>query len=345
MMTSGPLGREGCSRPGFLACCSFDKRPLASLAIVGSLVFSSRMPHHCAVPLCSSNSKTSPGLSFHKFPSDPATRAIWVSNIRRDEAGGVFVVNSSSRVCGLHFVETDYHDGGRQRERQTTRQNRMLKQGSVPTKFDCFLERLRRPADDGKNKRKAPEERKEPPPKKRKEPPTSSEAGGSAPSSSLDTKESAGSAAPSSEPTSTGTSSTDDRHDHCECVEQLMDELARLDLAWNKESAENAKLRQELEKEKQRLYFCVDRFKDDDGKIRFYTGFTTLGCWWPATVFCCPRPWWCARGRERELLVVTGLREKSVAQSPNCPFLTSSSWSWSVSVLGTLWRTSPTASS
>ena len=229
-MTSGPLGREGCSRPGFLACCSFDKRPLASLAIVGSLVFSSRMPHHSAVPLCSSNSKTSPGLSFHKFPSDPATRAIWVRNIRRDEAGGVFVVNSSSRVCGLHFVETDYHDGGRQRERQTTRQNRMLKQGSVPTKFNCFPERLRRPADDGKNKRKAPKERKEPPPKKRKEPPTSSEAGGSAPSLSVDTKESAGSAAPSSEPTSTGTSSTDDRHDHCECVEQLMDELARLDL-------------------------------------------------------------------------------------------------------------------
>ena len=198
-------------------------------------------------------------------------------NIRRDEAGGVFVVNSSSRVCGLHFVDTDYHDGRRQRERQTTRQNQMLKQGSVPTKFDCFPERLRRPADDGKNKRKAPKERKEPPPKKRKEPPTSSEAGGSAPSSSVDTKESAGSAAPSSEPTSTGTSSTDDRHDHCECVEQLMDELARLDLAWNKESAENAKLRQELEKEKQRLDFCLDRFKDDDGKIRCYTGFSTFG--------------------------------------------------------------------
>ena len=153
----------------------------------------------------------------------------------------------------------------------------MLKQGGVPTKFDCFPERLRRPADDGKSKRKAPKERKVPPPKKEKEPPTSSEAGGSAPSSSVDTKESAGSAAPSSEPTSTGTSSTDDRHDHCECVEQLMDELARLDLAWNKESAENAKLRQELEKEKQRLDFCLDRFKDDDGKIRFYTGFTTFG--------------------------------------------------------------------
>ena len=96
-------------------------------------------------------------------------------------ARGVFVVNSSSRVCGLHFVETDYHNGGRQRERQTTRQNRMLKQGSVPTKFDCIPERLRRPSDDGKNKRKAPKERKEPPSKKRKEPPASSEVGESTP--------------------------------------------------------------------------------------------------------------------------------------------------------------------
>ena len=34
---------------------------------------------------------------------------------------------------------------------------------------------------------------------------------------------------------------------------------------------------QELEKEKQRLNFCLDRFKDDDGKIRFYTGLTTFG--------------------------------------------------------------------
>ena len=61
---------------------------------------------------------------------------------------------SSSRACGLHFVETDYHDGGRQRKRQTTMQNRMLNQGSVPTKFDCFPERLRRPADDGKTNAK-----------------------------------------------------------------------------------------------------------------------------------------------------------------------------------------------
>ena len=52
-MTSGPVGREGCSRPGFFACCSFDKRPLASLAIVGSLVLQPEClitALRCAVP-------------------------------------------------------------------------------------------------------------------------------------------------------------------------------------------------------------------------------------------------------------------------------------------------------
>ena len=126
------------------------------------------MPHHCAVPMCTSNSKTSPGLSFHGFPRDPVLKATWLRNIRRDEASGCFQVNSSTRVCSLHFLESDYHGSGRQRNRQTSRQNSFLKRDSVPTKFDCFPERLRRPADQGANKRKAPTERLEPPPKKRK---------------------------------------------------------------------------------------------------------------------------------------------------------------------------------
>ena len=126
------------------------------------------MPHHYAVPMCTSNSKTSPGLSFHGFPRDPVLKATWLRNIRRDEASGCFQVNSSTRVCSLHFLESDYHGSGRQRNRQTSRQNSFLKRDSVPTKFDCFPERLRRPADQGANKRKAPTERLEPPPKKRK---------------------------------------------------------------------------------------------------------------------------------------------------------------------------------
>ena len=234
------------------------------------------MPHHCAVPMWTSNSKTSPGLSFHKFPTEPVTKAIWVRNIRRDEVEGAFIVNSSSRVCGLHFVDADYYDGGRQRERRTSRQNRILKRGSVPTKFTCFPERLRRPANRGENKRKAPTERKEPPPPKtRKEPPTSSIS--EAPSSTADANESSGPAAPSSEQKSPE-SSTSDHHDHCECVDQLMDDLARLDLAWKKEGAENTKLREDLEKEKQPRDFCLDRFKKDDGKFDFIPDSQPLRC-------------------------------------------------------------------
>lgn len=121
------------------------------------------MPHHCAVPLCTSNSKTSPTLSFHHFPRDRALRAVWLKNIRRDQAAGVFEVKSDTRVCGLHFVESDYHDGGRQRDRQTSRRNKILKKDSVPTKFDCFPERLRPQAVGS---RRAPRDRQAPPAKR-----------------------------------------------------------------------------------------------------------------------------------------------------------------------------------
>ena len=75
-----------------------------------------------------------------------------------------------TRVCSFHFLESDYHGSGRQINRQTSRQNSFLKRDSVPTKFDCFPERLRRPADQGANKRKAPTERLEPPPTERTPP-------------------------------------------------------------------------------------------------------------------------------------------------------------------------------
>ena len=89
------------------------------------------MPHHCAVPMCTSNSKTSPGLSFHGFPRDPVLKATWLRSIRRDEASGCFQVNSSTRVCSLHFLESDYHGSGRQRNRQTSRQNSFLERDSA----------------------------------------------------------------------------------------------------------------------------------------------------------------------------------------------------------------------
>ena len=219
------------------------------------------MPHHCAVPMCTSNSKTSPGLSFHGFPRDPVLKATWLRSIRRDEASGCFQVNSSARVCSLHFLESDYHGSGRQRNRQTSRQNSFLKRDSVPTKFDCFPERLRRPADQGANKRKAPTERLEPPPKKRK---NTSKGKASEPSqgSTADSNEtnldvSASSPAPSapdrhndsdgvdhhSSPSHGGSSEkSGDQHNHCHCVDKLLDELEKLDLDWKKECQANLML-------------------------------------------------------------------------------------------------------
>ena len=57
------------------------------------------MPHHYAVPGCTSNSKMAVGVSFHKFPDD----------IARDEHKGVWAINNFTRVCSLHFTEEAYH--------------------------------------------------------------------------------------------------------------------------------------------------------------------------------------------------------------------------------------------
>ena len=75
---------------------------------------------------------------------------------------------------------------------------------------------------------------------------------------------------------------------HCHCVDKLLDELEKLDLDWKKECQANAVLQQELEKEKKRVDFCLDRFKDDDSKIRFYTGFTTFGMLMACYTFLLP---------------------------------------------------------
>ena len=98
------------------------------------------MPHHCAVPGCTSNSKMAVGVSFHKFPADAALLRLWVRNIRRDERKGAWSINSSTRVCSLHFSEESYYASSRKRERRTTRTNRILKVTAVPTVFDCFPE-------------------------------------------------------------------------------------------------------------------------------------------------------------------------------------------------------------
>ncbi len=61
----------------------------------------------CSVPMCNSGYprlETPPDVSFHRYPKDETQRALWIRKIHRD----FFTANDSSRVCSLHFKESDY---------------------------------------------------------------------------------------------------------------------------------------------------------------------------------------------------------------------------------------------
>ena len=230
------------------------------------------MPHHCAVPGCTSNSKTAVGVSFHKFPADAALRRSWVRNICRDERKGVWTINSSTRVCSLHFAEESYYASGRKRERRTTRTSRILKAAAVPTVFDCFPERLQPMS----SKRKAPATRESLRPKQKKE-------------SDADVADGREDTSAVSQDVDGEIEGDDDtcaggQHDHCDCVESLqrtVESLQRdVDYLQSERIAEQAKekeLLHQLEDEKTRRDFCLDRFKSNDKKMRYYTGFVTYG--------------------------------------------------------------------
>ena len=254
------------------------------------------MPHHCAVPLCTSNSKTSPALSFHKFPSDHAARATWIKNIRRDEAAGVFEVTNSTRVCSLHFRACDYHDPseGRKRQRLSQRKNKFLKAGAVPTKFDCFPERLRPRSAETCRKRRSPRSRSAPQSPARKRTCTGPSDSSPDPECATESgvQEEVGSTVEVSQQDRgarpTRHSDRSDDHIHCACVSRLVDpeKVEQLNSALQEERAVNAKLwedlqkertandklSEDLQKEKQRRDISFERHRHNDDKIRHYTG-------------------------------------------------------------------------
>ena len=74
------------------------------------------------------------------------------------------------------------------------------------------------------------------------------------------------------------------QHEHCDCVESLqctVESLQReVDYLQSERTAEQAKeteLLHQLEEEKAKHDFCIDRFKGDNRKMRYYTGFLTYG--------------------------------------------------------------------
>ena len=197
------------------------------------------MPHHCSVPGCTSNSKSSPSLSFHSFPTDPDVRRVWIRNIRRDERKGQWTINASTRVCSLHFTDDSYHEAGRKRERKTERKNRMLKPGASPTIFECFPERLH----PNLSKRKAPASRHLPSPKRRdpEDPPTASS--GSAAVSHFGTDADFSDMSPDD---------ADLPHEHCQCVQDLQGSIKALRSELSASLLKTNQLIQQLQQQKNR---------------------------------------------------------------------------------------------
>ena len=197
------------------------------------------MPHHCSVPGCTSNSKSSPSLSFHSFPTDPDVRRVWIRNIRRDERKGQWTINASTRVCSLHFTDDSYHEAGRKRERKTERKNRMLKPGASPTIFECFPKRLHLNV----SKRKAPTSRHLPSPKRRdpEDPPTASS--GSAAVSHFGTDADFSDMSPDD---------ADLPHEHCQCVQDLQGSIKTLRSELSASLLKTNQLIQQLQQEKNR---------------------------------------------------------------------------------------------
>lgn len=81
---------------------------------------------YCCVPYCKSDKKKKLGISFHEFPSDESRRQAWLKAVSRKD----FVPNdksSSSVVCSLHFLDSDYSSG--------CTKLRRLKQTAVPSVF------------------------------------------------------------------------------------------------------------------------------------------------------------------------------------------------------------------
>ena len=140
----------------------------------------------------------------------------------------------------------------------------MLKPGASPTIYECFPEHLHPTL----SKRKAPASRHLPSPKRRdpEDPPTTS---------SGDTAVSHfGTDADFSDMNS---DDADLPHEHCQCVQDLQESIKTLRSELSASLLKSNQLMQQLQQEKNRKDFSLDRFKNDDKKIRFYTGFVSFG--------------------------------------------------------------------
>ncbi|CAN7948855.1 unnamed protein product [Ixodes hexagonus] len=88
------------------------------------------MPTHCCVPVCTQYGyadKSGRKVSYHRFPSDAEIKKKWIAAIKRDE-GPLFQVSKSTKVCSLHFLETDFWTN-------VASDHRLLQGSAVPSVF------------------------------------------------------------------------------------------------------------------------------------------------------------------------------------------------------------------
>lgn len=87
------------------------------------------MGHHCCVPHCSSNSRSSGSgpVTFHTFPIDTKERKLWILSVRRANYKKL-TVNKHTKICSKHFLDEDF-------VQSQSSKRRMLKKGVVPSVF------------------------------------------------------------------------------------------------------------------------------------------------------------------------------------------------------------------
>ncbi|TRY70973.1 hypothetical protein TCAL_02440 [Tigriopus californicus] len=101
------------------------------------------MVHICAAPGCRIGLRkngvfeTSPGISMHRFPLDPLIFAKWVQVLSHPD----WSPKTQSRVCSLHFRESDYIYASQ--DRQVRRKRRNFLQGRNGLERKLMRRRLR----------------------------------------------------------------------------------------------------------------------------------------------------------------------------------------------------------
>ncbi|XP_045460585.1 ring-infected erythrocyte surface antigen-like isoform X1 [Harmonia axyridis] len=83
------------------------------------------MPSSCAAYNCSVRSKKGSGVKFHRFPKNEEIRQKWVTAMRRKD----FNPSPTTVICSNHFKTEDYY--------LNPYRNKVLKEGAVPSIFNC----------------------------------------------------------------------------------------------------------------------------------------------------------------------------------------------------------------